>query len=837
MYVGDFLPWDARVSQLERAHDYLGAIEHALALYHGRGLGSGIGLPSAPDAQRRAIAARLAALEHEAAHALFAAPHTFDDAHAARPALARACAEVAIATHAFDWLFDELYTLYETHGCASVFVHEMEPFIVSGAMPTPAPAIMQRLLAHHAHARAADRIQALVLHVDPLHLDLDQTLSLCVQHRLWDAYIYVCTRTLHDYSTPLDALLQRAHAAVRGEDAPDAYAVFPFLTSAARGVQHPTHAPLDDAGRAAAAAAFRTLFAPRAHDPIPRAGADAPPALPLLLTLDAEALLDALDLAFESDMFDEPDTAHGAALTRRDVVDALLRTSHTLAASAEAFVALFVARNSAKYPQFLQLQPDEVRTLFDVLTRPASTPAPADCELGLECIFSAHAFAFDDAALAALAGAHFWRVYEYGLRKAQRFDALLRFFLTDGDGEHHTPNQLYSRVAELLSAPALRARADTLLPVLFGALGDVPDSLLGDLARVVARFYPRETPAVLHALHDAPQRQFLYLAPFFRLDEPAALPPPPAAELKRAWIALVAHFGPNTLVTHLRARAPDFFELHHVQEVARERRVYDALLWTYDRLGNTAEAMDTLDAHVAECSVALLALAAQQPDAETSGAERARAEAHDHLQSLRATVRTAAQLAVEHATQPREEVREAWYRVLRALLYYVHGLADPALGAHSAILALARDAGDELVQEALTALLTSVPSETVSFPDLFRRLVDAPDLAASVSYADMRRVLDGMLSTYQLRRDVLALGVRLNESDTARLFHELAKERALGWRVGAHPRCDACHQRVWPVASTSVTFTRRGQIFHDACWESHAQIDAAWGINQYGAAQ
>lgn len=815
VYVGDFLAWDTRLAQLERAHDYLGALHLGLALYHGRGLGSGIGLPRAPAEQRAAVAARLDTLQRRAARALFATPHVYDDAAAARGAVARACAAIATATHDVAWLFDELYTLYETHGAESVFVHEMEPFIVHGEMPTPAPGVLQRLLAFRARTGDLDRVTQLVLHVDPWHLDLDQTLSLCRRHRLWDAYISVSLRALHDALTPARLLLERVHAALRGDDdARDAYTLYAFLASTARGVLHPTDAPLDDAARAAAAAVFPWVL--RA------AGGGAPP-LDALLALDAEALLDALDVAFEGELFDEDRAAAAHAPTRRDWVDALLAAHARLAPSGAAFVALFVARNSAKYPQFVQLRADEVRAVFATLTRPTSSPAPADCELGLECLFSAYALPWDDAEVrAALRTAQYWRVYEYALRKAHDLDALLRFFLTDEDGEHHTPGQLYSRVAQLAPWPAFGAR---LRPALLDALADVPDSLLGDVAHIATRFAPHDTLDLLAALADAPQRQYLYLAPFFPLDARTE----PRAELKRAWVALVAHFCPATLATHLEARAPAFFDLAQVVDVARTHRIYDALLLAHTWRDEPHEARAALDAHVAEASVDLLALATQEAGAPPSQAERLRGGASDVLHALRATVRMATRLAVQHAAAHADgtHARDEWTHLLRALIHYVHALGDTALDARGgALLTYARTAGDELMHESLTALLTSVPTETLSFPDLFRELVGAPDGTSGVAYADVRRVLDEMLSTYRMRRDVLALGVRMNEADTARLFHELAAERARGVWVGAAARCDACHARVRASATGdgALVLSRDGALLHRAC---RAQIHAA----------
>ncbi|KAI3626663.1 SAC7 [Malassezia furfur] len=529
---------DTRLAQLERAHDYLGALHLGLALYHGRGLGSGIGLPRAPAEQRASIAARLDTLQRARRARCLRRPTCTTTRRPRAAPWPRVCAAIATATHDVAWLFDELYTLYETHGAESVFVHEMEPFIVHGEMPTPAPGVLQRLLAFRARTGDLDRVTQLVLHVDPWHLDLDQTLSLCRRHRLWDAYISVSLRALHDALTPARLLLERVHAALRGDDdARDAYTLYAFLASTARGVLHPTDAPLDDAPRAAAAAVFPwVLRAPAAaHRRSTRCSRSTPRRSSTRSTSRSKAKL-----------FDEDRAARARA-------DAPRLGRRALGGARAPRAERCRVRRA-----FVQLRADEVRAVFATLTRPTSSPAPADCELGLECLFSAYALPWDDAEVrAALRTAQYWRVYEYALRKAHDLDALLRFFLTDEDGEHHTPGQLYSRVAQLAPWPAFGAR---LRPALLDALADVPDSLLGDVAHIATRFAPHDTLDLLAALADAPQRQYLYLAPFFPLDARTE----PRAELKRAWVALVAHFCPATLATHLEARAPAFFDLAQV---------------------------------------------------------------------------------------------------------------------------------------------------------------------------------------------------------------------------------------------------------------------------------
>lgn len=773
VYAGDFLAWDTAVKEFVRANEYGAAIELCLEFYQGRGLGSGLGLPTDRAAREQVLAARLDTLQRAMATSVWAHPTS-----KAAAALARQCAAVASTTHDDTLLFGELYRAFEAHGYETVFVHEMEPFILHGDLPTPPPSVMQRLLRFRAGTHEYDRIAQLVLHVDPLHLDLDQTIPLCQKHHLWTPLAYLYTHALGDFTTPLEAMLAEATS-----DAPsDAHTVYSYLATVLRGKAFPEGTPLADTIAHKAVVDVSALL--YAHD---NANAN----VRVLLQLDPRAFLAVLDETFEGKWYG---ATPGDLPTRQDAVDALLAVRPTLPPPADAYVAVFVAQSVAKYLQFLTLTADVAHTLLAVLVRPASTPPLEAREFALECLCSVFPFDFTPDIIATLEHAQFWRVYEYALRKKQRYTDLLRLYLLgQGESAQFTP-PMYDRVSSLLLRHVLTR--DIYAETMIDALGDVALSRLGDVALLMARFSPESHDRALAMLPDA-GRQRAYLAPFFTREAGTDVPAP----LRRAWIACLAEDASAELVEALRAKPPTYFEPAYVLDVARAHAIYDAVLWALAQLGRLDEALDTLDTHVAEVHVALAV-----GDAEGT-AERVDAA----LAALTRTVRMGTSLAVAHArTHAGAAARMPWYRVLRALLGFLHTGSR-----HTA----ARAMGQSLLQEALAALLTSVPSETVSFPDLFRQLISTSEMDA-VPYKDVRMVLAGMLSAYELRCDMLTLGVRLNESDATRLFHELVQARTQGWYVGGALQCGGCHKRLRSSDTAVVRLTRHAPPFHRACWLS-----------------
>ncbi|WFD08189.1 hypothetical protein MVES1_003560 [Malassezia vespertilionis] len=825
-FVGDFVPWDARLTQLADAHDDLGAIQLALHLYHGHGVGSAIGLPDDAAARQHTIANRIELLEEAAARNLFSARSVPDEV---RAALARLCATAAVATGRFDFLFGKLYDIYDEHGVENVFVHEMEQFILQGEMPTPAPRVMQRLLDDCARHGETARINALLLRVDPLHLDLDQALSLSLKHRLWEAYIYLCTAALRDYTTPLEALLRSVYSYLEGNTlVGDIYQLFHLLASVGAGVQYPGDDPIDDAALAIDAV-YTLLLSPTLHTSLMSTVDSVYPYLSMVLQLDAEAFMDAMDLTFESGLLAEH--AGTRIPTRQHIWDVL----YTLGASdmCSEFIALFLAHNAAKYPQFIHFATHQMAFLFAVLTRPHCTTPESDREFALECLFSAHAFTFEKEQLDTLYAARLWRVYEYGLRKANDFCALFAFYLANIDDAQHSPGQLYARVAAMFALQGMKSAAaqQRLVPVLFAEKENVPDALLGDLARVVIRFFPDAQKDMVAALAAEPMRQYLFLVPYFPLDAKRAHTSTKA--MRRAWIERSIEFCPCRVIAFLDAYPPDFFELEHVLRTAQTHNTFDVIVYVHARMGDESAAMAVVDAQAALHAAALLdAIDKGQDRLEDSSAERVMHSGRETTHDLQILFRVAVRIALERSTgsmADRAEACELWYRVLHALMQFLHTLLQPSgNGVHilhalgpGPLLAHALHAGHEMTQEALGVMLASVPSETVSFPDLFSRLASQQ----SVSYSEIRIVLDGMLSAYRLRCEVLSLGARLNEADAVRLFHALAKERGLGWLFPKHIHlCAACNQHASQPSPTAprdlpplLTLSRTGQLYHAAC--------------------
>lgn len=815
-FTGDFLPWDARLQELEQAQDWYEALRLGLDLYHGTSLGSGIGLPDSRSEQKYIIAKRLQTIQQNALRLLSASPA---DAHT----LVHLCGQVAIATADETFLYGDLYWAYEQYDMEEVYVHELEQFILRGQLHTPPPSVVQRLIAFRDRRQEYEEVSQLILHVDPLQLDLDQVLRVCSEHGLWGPMAHVCEHVMHDYVTPVAYLLstlctQLLRHEFSAENA-NLYAIFPLLSAYLRGLRYPSLTPMEPTDAVKAASDIMSCLFSKGpfewvgHGAIPTLDHKPYPYLRLVWSLDSEPFFDGIDLAFETDIFG--DERPSSWLHRQTVVQILLEACQgpSIPEDVSLFTALFVARNAAKYPQFVSLSDQQVQWVFTVLTSDVTNHM--DSEYALECILSVHPIQLDETHITALRRATFWHIYEQALFKAHQFNELFRFYLLDLDGSHHAPGQLYARIAEMLSRSGLRkaAQRDQFHPTLVSSVADVPDSLLGDLAQVVSRYFVSLNDAVLDELNSTPQRQYLYLTFFFSLDQPSMKNWP--IPLRRLWMTRLAEFCPSQLVAQLEAHSLSYFDLDHARKEAEDFGVLHAVLWIYDRQGQTPYGMDVLDKHI---------------DTVTQHVNNAMDDHHGRLwiqtqhvfQQLRDLVHMASRLCIERTNRKdavMEDARELWFRLLHALMTLEHTLsARNAAPASSALLSYAQEQSRMLTQDVLASLVTSVSSDTVSFSHLFRRLVDDMSTVEQ-KYSDVRVVVEAMLSAYRLRCEVLTLSVRMNEADVARLFRELTKERGSGWFIPQaqihvtqgtpHPKSNV---RASQNAIHRVTLTPSGEV-------------------------
>ncbi len=96
------------------------------------------------------------------------------------------------------------------------FLQLLEPHFLNDRLLSIPPSIMQQFVAHYEDKGWLDALERCISHVrDVSCLDLHQILTLSHNQGLYHAYLYVNTRALNDYVSPLEDLMKQLQAAVK----------------------------------------------------------------------------------------------------------------------------------------------------------------------------------------------------------------------------------------------------------------------------------------------------------------------------------------------------------------------------------------------------------------------------------------------------------------------------------------------------------------------------------------------------------------------------------------------------------------------------------------------
>ncbi|PWN93416.1 hypothetical protein FA10DRAFT_236886 [Acaromyces ingoldii] len=889
--VGTLITWADRILAHVSGGDFLGAIELSTDYLEGRAGGSCIGLPESREAQRPIVAQRLLDLMRASTTYAFSDERMHDGTHADPrgvdrtplfEGLARVCAEACLALEDQTFLFDELYDTYADAGIEAIFADQMEHFIVAGQLRLLPIPVVQRLISFRKRQQRYDLAERIIWNVDPASLDLDQALSLCLERRLFDALIYVYTRALHDFVGPIVELLgiiKRRDSLEPQDNIADCYRLFSYLSVALTGHTYPNHEMLEGGeGIKARSSIYGFLFAgrcvmwpegPGGQLVLTVADEQQEPTYPylrLLLAFDAEAFLDALDIAFEDSYLDDEEEdevddnddfaavrKHHPRFTRQLIVSILSEVTFEegseLQESARVFVCIFIARNAPKYPQFVRLSQPDVKQLLHHLAAVQDSETLEDRQFAAECLLSAYRPSHSDELLAQFESASFTRILHRAYRSESKWDKLADLVIVEAPSKGQ---ETFDELAQVISSARMGKGAPSAVlknveRIVLQSLPALVDVDVGRTAELMGRFFPARQAEAISLLDRSPHRQLAYLGVLLDPWQDSEELPlqmrsdtslPSAATDKKStnsklrdsvdqpqrdlYISLLCSMEPHVLVKTLDAMPANFFDLKHLANVAEEEGVIDGALWAFDRQGQLDKGLDAFERSVAQRAFVLRDQAQEDDSRGSEINEEADAEFEEAKEQLEQGVSMAVRLCREHGQLSDPDAQKHWVRLLKILIHLVHDVTTTGGKMATRSQSLAKS----FVEDSLSALVSSTSADSMPFADLFRRLLedekeeksprdkDGQPTTPSRYYAEVRPIINGMVEAYRLRQGLLGITNRLFDRDVFYEMQNLATRRRRGWRPGTFgtgTRCEGCQRLVFgsSTQSSSMSATRR----------------------------
>ncbi|KAF4598582.1 Vacuolar protein sorting-associated protein 8 [Pleurotus pulmonarius] len=877
--VGTLLTWADRILTYVENGQFLQAIDLAKSYYVGEAPGNKNGLPEDEAGRKEVTGQRVRDLMVASAQYAFSEERMTDSTHVTSDGrgvdrtslfegLVVSCARASIALDNFDFFFEDLFQYYDDAGISRIFLLQLEPFILDNDIRFVPPRITQKLVALHDEGGRPDLVERVIWHIDPACLDINQAIHLCQRHQLYDALIYVYSSALQDYVAPIVELLglirkiqrMRIYGFETSIDEDDiesmiahTYKVYGYLANALAGLSYPAGQTLDaeDAARAKSDI-YGFVFSGRSIVWPPGEGGDlvltsteeggVEPTYPyvrLLLEYDAESFLHSLDIAFEDGYLNNESQGVSRLLIVKILLELL--SSGDLSQSDTTFVNIFIARNVPKYPQFLQLAPSALHNVLIALTEDPDPSSREDRQLAAEYLLSAYTPHDSDTMAIVFHSAGFYRILRTWHRQEQQWVPWLTAIMDDPD---FRPAEVFASVEDVITSAVT-------------SNGGIPPEVDSSVSEALPRLLQSDIQSTVHLLQKhLPHRHAQAVEELGRLgrdkqyDYLCYLLGPPRNDDSESWvpawtpgskvdvspalvqqyISLHCEFHPDTIVAVLQYLPESLLDWDHVVESCETHDAFDAAVWALNRHGDPQKSLTKAESYEQQVMIKILKQLSTAPVSEEGS------DLDHQIDMLQSIARTTVGicLAQSRSTDTTDvPLEDIWFQVLgsqiscvqRVSSFYTRSTSDSDAAAKVERAWKTLSSLRLIVQDTFSSLVSVTSTRAVSFPRLFKRLVNSAsrtELSSGAHYDEFRSILTGMLESYRSDGDILTISKHLVDRDLFETVSEATRERMRGW-VAPQMACTFCRQSLFQTPQKldqeflHIVVSRTGTIYHRRC--------------------
>ncbi|OAP63930.1 hypothetical protein AYL99_03157 [Fonsecaea erecta] len=834
IWTGVLTNWADRLLAMINVGDFIGAIRLATKYYQGDGEKVTIGLPEEDNVRAGVVKEKLVEMMTASLKYAFGKNQQAGSDQIEKPQMAEladACIKACLVMEDENFLFEEVFAWYEEHGHGPLFVDVLEPYILDHRIPSMPPPALKTLINHFVQTHTPSVLEEIICMLDTAPMDIDQVTTLCQRYALYDAYIYVWTMALRDFTTPLMMMLDLADSeelprqqVVNVIDRYDlAQKIFPYISFILTGRVYPTGNMLGDEESALAKGQIYDFFfsggsgangvARRRSDSILKPAASFGN-LSRVLHFDTASFIAALNEAFEDSYLNSGDddaldslalnqTAATRTYTRQYIVRILLEVmSSGFDPDDTIYLDMFIARNLAKYPQYMVLSGTVLQEIFIRLCQYPEDDMQEDGELSIEYLLSVYQPPNVLDFVPLLREARFYRVLKSVFKQERQYaDMISTFFVDSHDraGREEVRDTVEKHAHDLINIDVPRCAATI-------------DEVAPDLHRIF-----------LQAMEDDLFVQFEYLKTLLEPEDHLRARRKYDHEIMEQYVRLLCQFDPSHVRDYVENIKEGDIRLAEVLPTIEDSGIVDAVVILQVRQGQVKEAMDRLTRHLAFLGSTLRSLRSDFVDqADDASVQH---PATNLLESLDKYTRVGiwlcqGQMKNVPKSLPVAKSPKRSASATRALSFEENLWLDLIL----CVVSIARDVsihsppnqeaprGDQAleitqalrstIQQVFTALLTSTTSmrDGASSRDMmFLRILRAflsHAAEASPSLSELRNVISSIFSAYAYEESLLGLSNAMLDKDVFVRLDEVAALRQRGWRPRGQV-CEVCRRRVW----------------------------------------
>ncbi|RKF56696.1 Vacuolar protein sorting-associated protein 8-like protein [Erysiphe neolycopersici] len=857
--IGTLSSWSDRLIETMRNGDYIGAIQLATCYYTGNTDNLIIGLPDDSSSRHSLLHGKLIEIMRASLKFAFGKIQQQDQKESDENLkyLAEACLEACLSIDDSDFLFDEVYEWYENGGSTEIFLKALEIQILEKRITVIPPAIVKTLVTDFVSQGLETRLEDIICHIDPLSLDIDQITTLCKQHNLYDALIYVWNRALRDYITPLIEILSlliisSENGNYRDIDASSATKVlkiFPYLSYTFTGRIYPTGEDLDEPEANFAKADLywflfsgKTIKWPKAsgNSFLTKPFQDEEPTFPylrLILKFDTPSFLSVMNEAFEDTFLNstsEQTTGGGntygnlpekqgvgTSINRQYIITILLEVINPSDFEIEQMIYLdmFIARNLPKFTQYLLLPSSILHKVLIGLCKYPSQQIADDAQLSTEYLLSVYQPPNMPQLLPLFHKIGFYRVLKRIYKSEQQYAKLLEISFEDPSDRYSVFNCIYDCLR-----PNAGLKKRQTLEVYDVILGHAIELLNLDTVRTAQLLHQYASELhekLLDSLSQKLNLKYVYLCTIYKLEtsnqEKSRVPQRFLVE----YIQLMCKFDPSKVMDFVENVQINDLNLDEVLPYIEESGVIEAVVVLMTRDGQFEHALNRLIKHLRKLEAEFVCifssfdkevqllneidavknlLAALQKFSSVGIwlCDRFSRHARRHMSSppqIKSTSKT--ELLIEEIF---------WLDLIDVLVQIAQNLSTrlESLGKASSnpenqcdfVLSQLRTPIQSIFSRLLMVTSPSTSFEMrISFPRILRAFL-ARAARLSPRSSDLRAVLASIFSAYTYEEKILQLMNRLLEKDLFIDVEAAMFSRQRGWRPRGFT-CEGCGLRVW----------------------------------------
>ena len=580
-------PWKQRIQLLASEHHYGDAIDLALTFYRGKGKGVSSLVLNNSESLKNASKKLVLSIFEEYLEVVQ------EDLTQLGVTLTK-CIDACIELEEQDYLYTNVYENLSKISQVKIKFHEaLEPFILSNKINSLNPILMADMLEYFKVCSKLDSFEKSVLHLDPINLDIHNSLILCNKHDMFEAIIFIYNCCLLDFTTPLNNLfaILRNQLVDKSKDHKSVgYILLMYISDCMIGN---FKSPDRDFQIQIQNQVFNHVFC--RHTPDGSDDESEYPRVKLMLLLDTREFLNVMALTFE----------HPQCLPiHQIVIDILLMVM--VDSEGQAYTPLqighlftFLARQFAKISDSFQLDQKYLEQALECLTTKDQYCHEEREQALLELILLTGTSCFNEDRLLELSEtAEFYQVCEIIYEKRGAYDKVLYCYWSDSS----RTDKVFNYIQHIMEGKEYSDNdKDKIRDTCISNIGKLVEINSESTANLILKDFSTELNTVVNILEGQPKTLYSFLQCVFDIskvdeNEQSTI----SLDVHESYISLMCKFNPEFVCSYLKVA--NNYRLDPTLEICLIANLKDAAAYLYEKRGDLDNAFqlyyDAIDCRI-----------------------------------------------------------------------------------------------------------------------------------------------------------------------------------------------------------------------------------------------